>query len=43
MVTTLIFRKNQIQCASFSINVAILFLSFKRVTPVPDKFIESQR
>ena len=42
VVTTLIFRKNQIQCASFSINVAILFLSIKRVTPVPDKFIESQ-
>ena len=42
VVTTLIFRKNQIQCASFSINVAILFLSFKRVTPEPDKLIESQ-
>ena len=30
VVTTLIFPKNQRQCASFSINVAILFLSFKR-------------
>ena len=32
VVTTLIFPKNQRQCASFSINVAILFLSFKRAT-----------
>ena len=27
--------KNQRQCASFSVNVAILFLSFKRATTVP--------
>ena len=31
-VTTLIFQKNQRQCASFSINVAIQFLSFKWAT-----------
>ena len=30
VVTTLIFQTNQKQCASFLINVAILFLSFKR-------------
>ena len=29
IVTTLIFPKNQRQCAGFSINVAILFLSFQ--------------
>ena len=34
-MTTLIFQKNQRSCASFSINVAILFLSFKRTTTVP--------
>ena len=42
VVTTLIFPKNQWQCASFSINVAILFLSFKRATTVPNKLIDSQ-
>ena len=36
VVTTLIFPKNQRQCASFSINAAILFLSFKRATTVPN-------
>ena len=41
-VTTLIFRKNQRQCASFLINMAILSLSFKRATTVPNKLIESQ-
>ena len=40
-MTTLIFPKNQGQCASFSINVAILFLSFKRTTIVPNKLIDS--
>ena len=39
VVTTLIFPKNQRQCASFSINVAILFLSFKRAIIVPNKLI----
>ena len=43
VVTTLIFLKNQGQCASFSINVAILFLSFKRAITVPNKSIDSQR
>ena len=42
VVTTLIFPKNQRQCARFSINVAILFLSFKRATTVPNKSIDSQ-
>ena len=42
LVTTLIFQKNQRQCASFSINVAILFLSFKWATTVPNKLIDSQ-
>ena len=42
VVTTLIFPKNQRQCASFSINVAILFLSFKQATAVPNKLIDSQ-
>ena len=42
VVTTLIFPKNQRQCTSFSINVAILFLSFKRATTVPNKLIDSQ-
>ena len=42
VLTTLIFRKNQRQCASFSIIVAILLLSFKRVTTVPNKLIDSQ-
>ena len=41
-VTTLIFPKNQRQCASFSINVAILFLSFKRAIIVLNKLIDSQ-
>ena len=36
------FPKNQRQCASFSINVAILFLSSKRATTVPNKLIDSQ-
>ena len=35
VVTTLIFPKNQRQCASFSINVAILFPSFKGPPPCP--------
>ena len=42
VVTTLIFRKNQRQCTSFSINVTILFLSFKRATTVPKQLIYSQ-
>ena len=42
VMTTLIFPKNQRQCTSFSINVAILFLSFKRATTVPNKLIDSQ-
>ena len=42
VVKTLIFPKNQRQLASFLINVAILFLSFKRATTVPNKLIESQ-
>ena len=42
VVTTLIFPKNQRQCASFSIKVAILFLSFKRATTVPNKLIDSK-
>ena len=42
VVTTLIFLKNQRQRASFSINVAILFLSFKRATAVPNKLIDIQ-
>ena len=42
VVTTLIFPKNQRQCASFSINVAILFLSFKRAIIVLNKLIDSQ-
>ena len=41
-VLPLIFRKNQRQCASFSIIVAILLLSFKRATTVPKKLIDSQ-
>ena len=41
-VTTLIFPKNQRQYASFSINVAILFLSFKRATTMPNKSIDRQ-
>ena len=43
VLTTLIFPKNQRKCASFSINMAILFLSFKRATNLPNKLIESQR
>ena len=42
MVTTLIFPKNQRQYASFSINVAILTLSIKRATTVPNKLTDSQ-
>ena len=42
VVMTLIFPKNQRQCASFSINEAILSLSFKRATTVPNKLIDSQ-
>ena len=41
-VATLIFSKKQRQCASFSINVAILFLSFKRGTTGPNNLIDSQ-
>ena len=39
---TLIFPKNKRQCASLSINVAILFLSFKRGTTGPNKLSDSQ-
>ena len=42
VVTILIFQTNQKQCASFSINVAILFLSFKRTITAPNKLIDSQ-
>ena len=42
VVTTLIFPENQRQYASFSINVAILSLSFKWATTVPNKLIDSQ-
>ena len=42
VVTTLIFPKNQRQCTSFSIKVAILFLSFKGATTVPNKLIDSK-
>ena len=42
VMTTLIFPKNQRQSASFSVNVAILSLSFKRATTVPNKLIDSQ-
>ena len=41
-VTTLIFPKNQWQCAKFSLNAAFLFLSFKRATTVLDKLIDSK-
>ena len=41
-MTTPIFPKNQRQCVRFSINVAILFLSFKRATTMPNKLIDSQ-
>ena len=41
-VTTLIFPKNQWQCAKFSLNVAFLFLSFKRATTVLNKLIDSK-
>ena len=41
-MTTLIFQKNQRSCASFSINVAILFLSLKRTTTVPNKLIDRE-
>ena len=41
-VTTLVFPKNRRQCASFSINVAVLFLSFKRATTAPNKLIDSK-
>ena len=36
------FQTNQKQCASFSINVAILFLSFKWTITAPNKLIDSQ-
>ena len=42
VVTTLIFTKNQRQCARFSINMAILFLLFQRATTVLNKFIDRQ-
>ena len=35
-------EKNQRQWASFSINMAILFLSFKQATIVPNKLLNSQ-
>ena len=41
-ITTLIFTKNQWQCAKFSLNVAFLFLSFKRATTVLNKLIDSK-
>ena len=34
----LIFPKNKRQCASFSINMAFLFLSFMRTTTAPNEF-----
>ena len=34
----LIFPKNKRQCASFSINMAFLFLSFMRATTAPNEF-----
>ena len=42
LVTTLIFPENQRQNASFLINLAILFLAFKRATIAPNKLIDSQ-
>ena len=43
VVTTLISPNNQRQCANFwSINVVILFLSFKQATTAPNKLIDSQ-
>ena len=42
VVTTLIFTKNRRQCARFSINMAILFLSFQRATTVLNKLIDRQ-
>ena len=36
------FYENQKRCASFAINVTILFLLFKRATTVPNKLIDSQ-
>ena len=33
-------QKNQRQCASISINVALLILSFKRAIPAPNKLID---
>ena len=41
-MTTLIFPKTQRQCASFSINLAILFLSLKWTTTTPKKLIDNQ-
>ena len=41
-MTTLIFPQKQRQCASFSMNVANLFLSFKWATTLPNKLIDSQ-
>ena len=42
VVTTLILPENQRQSTSFSMNVANLFLSFKRATTAPNKLIDSQ-
>ena len=42
VVTTLILPENQKQSTSFSMNVANLFLSFKRATTAPNKLIDSQ-
>ena len=42
VVTTLIFTKNQRQCARFSINMAILFLLFQQATTVLNKLIDRQ-
>ena len=39
LVMTLIFPKNQRQCASFSINMAVLLLSFKQATTMPNKLV----
>ena len=41
-MTTLIFPENQRENASFLINLAILFLAFKRATIAPNKLIDSQ-
>ena len=41
-VMTLIFPTNQRQCASFSLKLVILFLSFKSATTAPNKLIDNQ-